>query len=180
MTVYAGDNNGEILKWVDTGGFWFTILTDGGYLPSFQQKNVFYCPLNKTSAFTAVVNSATYTMSYAINSVDRGFSYDKKYGPSYCVSFSTSGGTTTYTPYKMMALESPSQTIGICDGSSWLVRSTNGKQVGVGVHSGAMNASFWDGHVELIPESTLTKSGGFSVPVLPSEDMLFSVTKKKG
>ncbi|WPJ95053.1 prepilin-type N-terminal cleavage/methylation domain-containing protein [Coraliomargarita algicola] len=177
MIQHSTENNGNLLRWVHAG-YWFDNLIWGEYLPAPTQKqNPFECESNEINTFAMTVNGIKYPMQYAINSVDKNHSYDGRYGPSYTSRVDRDEeGNATYVPNKNIAIENPAQTIGICDGNTWLVRN-NYANVGIGVHSGAMNAAFWDGHVEQIPEEELTVIEDFPVPVLPTNDIRFAITK---
>lgn len=160
LLSFSQDRDNEILRWVDDGpDFWYNVLAKNGYMPYANGKAVWRCPANKTGIMNpGETGSAGSNMTYAINAVWPSASYDHKSGPSY--------PTGSAYRNKLSQLESPSKTISVCDGKSWLIADSVGsvKATAAGNHSGGMNAAFWDGHVEHF------------ATVLTNSDPLFSIS----
>jgi len=178
MQGFANDNQGQIVRWIDQSGkaisadqrydtFWWEKLE--GYVPGPLESKIWKCPSNReglyrigeSGKYTDPANVLTSSFSYAINAVGRNSSKDGLPGPSMVYT-----PTPPYERQRIQSLPSPSTTIAVCDGKSWLIFESNGSQkaTAAGRHDGGMNAVFWDGHAELFPT------------VLSNDDRLFSVS----
>ncbi len=160
LLSFAKDHDNEIIRWVDTGpDYWYNVLAKEKFIPAPSASKVWKCPSRNTSMLKPGEQGSMpdNTMTYAINAVWPSASYDGKGGPSY--------PTGTAYRNKLSILESPSKTIAVCDGNSWLILDSSGVNKGTpaGNHRGGMNAVFWDGHVEHFATLPTNKDPLFSI-----------------
>lgn len=167
LQMFANDNKDGILRWVDHkpgvpghSVSWNGVLSrsvgvtpsDGyDYIPNYAMGKLWRCASNKEGQMKVgetvfeTDDTKRYGFNYAINAIVAGASSDGRRGPSYPYN-----EADPQQRNRLSDIASPSRTIAVCDGKTWLIHDTSGgnKATPAGVHNGGMNAVFWDGHVQ--------------------------------